>query len=350
MQPMAAIGRRLFIRTIHMLLVVWGSLTLVFFVSRVLPADPAVVLSGPEPTAAMIEATRHRLGLDRPLSEQYATYVSGLLWGDLGRSAITGHPVSYDLDARLPATLELVAVSLIMAIAISFTLAIIAAQRPGGWIDRLASGIVLARTAMPTFFVGVLLVWLFYTVFSVAPAPVGRLPVGVGAPPGVTRFYLIDSLLAGRVDLFWLALKHLALPAITLSTSLIPSLLNVLRSNIRTALTTDSLLVLRHSPIGRFRLWSRYILPLAIVPTLTLLAASFGSLVGGTVVVEHIFAWNGVGSYVLHGINTGDYFVVQGVVLISALGYAVAFFVVDVLSWWMDPRMMEADYAQNSTT
>lgn len=343
-RQLTALGRQVALRVLQMLLVIFGSITIVFFVSRVLPADPAVVLSGPEPTDAMIEATRQRLGLHRPLTEQYASYVQGLMRGDLGRSAISGADVVYDLEARLPATLELVAVSLLLAMIVSFALAVAAARWPNSWIDRFSNAVALVRTAVPTFFAGVLLVWMFYTVLAVAPAPVGRLPIGVAPPPPVTRLYLIDSLLAGRMDIFWATCKQLTLPALTLSSSLVPALLRVLRGSISQALKSDSLLALRFTPIGPTRLWLTYVLPLAIVPTLTLLAASFGSLVGGTVVVEHIFAWNGVGSYVLQGIYDGDYYVVQGVVLIAAIAYAVAFFVVDVLSWFIDPRTLENDH------
>src|SRR5690625_926100 len=143
---MTALGRPLVMRLLQMLLVIWGSITLVFFMSRVLPADPAIVLSGPDATTEMIEANRQRLGLDQPLTEQYTTYLKRLARGDFGRSAITGSEVTYDLGARLPATLELVAVSLGLAVIASFGLAVLAARAPGGWIDRLASSAALANT------------------------------------------------------------------------------------------------------------------------------------------------------------------------------------------------------------
>lgn len=326
-----------------MLFVVIGSITVVFFVTRILPADPAVVLAGSEPSAAVIEATRQRLGLDRPLPVQYGAYVQGLLRGDLGRSAITGADVARDLGARLPATLELVIVSLVLAVGVSFVLAWAAARAPGSRIDRVVNRLILIRTALPGFFVGVAIVWLFYTVLSVAPAPVGRLPIGMAPPPAVTRTYLIDSLLAGQADVFIAAARQLALPAAVLSSGLLPPFVRVLRSSIGQALRADSVLALQFTPVTPLRRSFAYVLPLSVVPVLTLLAASFGSLVGGTVVVEHIFAWNGLGSYVLQGIHNGDYYVVQGVVLISAVAYAAAFFVVDLVTWLVDPRTLEVE-------
>lgn len=324
-----------------MLLVVWGSITIVFFLSRILPADPALTLSGPHPPPEVIEATRHRLGLDKPLWHQYSAYLLGLARGDLGRSAVTGHDVVHELATRLPATLELITVALALAVGAALLFAVAAAGKPGGWIDRTADAIALSRTAVPTFFAGVLCVWLFYTVLEIAPAPIGRLPLHIMPPTRVTGLLLVDSVLAGRGDVFRAALAHVLFPGMTLASGLFPPLLRVLRGNIRYALQSDSLLALRFTPIGNGRLWLRYILPLAVVPTLTLLAASFGSLVGGTVVIEHIFAWNGLGSYVLDGIDAGDYFVVQGVVLVSAVAYAVAFFAVDLLAWTIDRRTLE---------
>lgn len=339
----AVMRRHVLRRMLQMLFVVIGSVTVVFFVTRMLPVDPAVVLAGPEPSEAVIEATRTRLGLDRPLPEQFATYVQALLRGDLGRSAISGADVTADLATRLPATLELVFVSLALAVGVSFVLAVVAARAPGGRIDRFVNRLILIRTALPAFFVGVSVVWMFYTVLAVAPAPVGRLPIGMAAPPVVTRMYLIDSLLAGRADVFFAAAAHLALPALVLSSGLVPPLVRVLRGSLRQALRSDSVLALQFTPVSRARRWFAYVLPLSVVPTLTLLAASFGSLVGGTVVVEHIFAWNGLGSYVLQGIHNGDYYVVQGVVLISAFAYAAAFFAVDLVTWIIDPRTLEVE-------
>lgn len=326
---------------VRLLVIVWGAVTIVFFVGRVLPGDPAVLLSGPSAGPERIEAARATLGLDRPLSLQYWDYVGGLLQGDLGRSLLTGRDVAADLAVRLPASVELVTAALGLACIAAFTLAVLAASRPGGLWDRFGDAIAMLGTAVPTFFLGVLLILIFYVLLPVAPPPFGRIAVSVSAPAPVSGMLVVDSLLARRWDSLGSALHHLILPAGALALSIFPQLFRVFRTHLQASLRSDAWAAVRQAGLAPWLAWRRYVLPPVLAPALTLLAASYGYLIGGTVLVEHIYGWNGLGSYAVAAIAAGDYQVVQGVVLVSALAYALAYLAVDMVTPMVDPRLRE---------
>lgn len=331
-------AKSLGLRLLQLLLVAWGAVTIVFFVGRILPVEPALVHSGPNATAEMVAATRERLGLDEPLGVQYVTYIGRLARGDLGKSLATGRDVVTDLRARLPASLELIGVALGLAGSVSLVLAMVAAARPGGLLARLGDALAFTGTALPAILLGMILLFVFYSLLPWAPPPLGRLGFAVAAPPKVTGFLLVDGLVAGRWDAVRSAAHHLTLPSITLALGIFPQFFRVLRESIAAGLRSDALVTVRLAGVRPHVIWRHYVLPLAAGPGLTLLAASFGYLVGGTVLIEHIFTWNGVGSYVVQGITAGDYNVVQGVVLVSAIAYSFGFFLADLLAMRMDPR------------
>jgi peptide/nickel transport system permease protein len=179
-----------------------GVIVITFVLTHLLPGDPAAYFAGPSATAASIEETRHRLGLDHGLVEQFVIYAKGLCRGDLGNSLISGQSVAADLINRLPASFELTLGALLLAVAIGIPLGMQAALRPGGWTDRLCSLISTLGQAMPTFFLGLLLVFVFYYLLDWAPAPLGRLDSMYAPPPPVTQLWTIDSLLAGDLSLF----------------------------------------------------------------------------------------------------------------------------------------------------
>lgn len=334
--------RKLLGRLLQLLLVLWGTVTIVFIVGRILPADPAVVLSGPNATPAVVEANRIALGLDKPLLVQYQTYLLSLLRGDFGRSFITGRPVFDDLATRFPATLELVGFALLLAVGAAFLCAVQAALKPTSHWAMVNKVLITIGTVVPTFFLGLLLLFVFYLKLSIAPAPLGRMSLGLAPIEHGTGFLIWDALIRGRLDVLFSALHHLLLPGITLAFSVFPQLVQVFYGNITAVLRSDAFTAIRLAKLPPRLVWRRYLIPPAVAPALNLLAASFGYMIGGTVMVEHIFGWNGLGSYVLNGINAGDYAVVQGVVLISALCYSMGFFIVDILMYFVDPRLREA--------
>lgn len=329
-------------RTGQLVLVVWGALTVVFFVGRVLPADPALLVSGPGATGEMVEAARGRFGLDRPLIAQYGAYLADLARGGLGTSLATGRPVGRELAERLPASLELILAGLLIAGGASLALGVAAAAKPGGVADRLSDTAVYTGTFIPTFLLGALLLYLFYSLLPLAAAPLGRIDPSLPPPRVSTGFLVLDGVLSGRADVALSALRHLALPAVTLAFALIPQILRVLRAGVREALRTEAVRAARAAGVGKAKVWRRYVLSLAARPTITLLAASLGYLIGGTVIVEFLYGWNGLGSLIMLGISSGDYPVVQGVVIVAAVTYGAAFFVSDVISRAIDPRIESA--------
>ncbi len=191
-------------------------MVITFVLTHLLPGDPAAYFAGPSATAASIEETRHRLGLDHGLIEQFALYIKGLVQGDLGNSLISGQPVVVDLVNRLPASFELTFGALLLAVAIGIPLGMQAALRPGGWTDRFCSIISTLGQAMPTFFLGLLLVFVFYYLLDWSPAPLGRLDSMYSPPPPITELWTIDSLLAGDLPLFVAVAGQLILPVVTL--------------------------------------------------------------------------------------------------------------------------------------
>src|SRR5271169_7085328 len=193
-----------------------GVVIVTFLLTRVLPGDPAAYFAGPAASAQAIEDIRKQLGLDKPLPEQFVQYVVDLAHGDFGKSLSTGQPVISDIAARLPASAELTLAGLVVAMLIAVPLGILAAVKQGSLIDHACRIVATAGVSLPVFFTGLLLIYVFYFKLGWAPAPIGRLDVFLSPPSHFTGFYLIDSLLAGDLELFRSALSQLILPAMTL--------------------------------------------------------------------------------------------------------------------------------------
>src|SRR5262244_1429186 len=193
-----------------------GVVIVTFLLTRALPGDPAAYFAGPAATQEAIEQIRVKLGLDQPLYIQFVRYIGDLARGDLGNSLTTGQPVGYEIKTRLPASAELTLLGLIVSMAIAVPLGILAATRPNSIIDHACRVVATAGVSLPVFFTGLILVYVFYYLLGWAPAPLGRLDIFFTAPPQVTGFYLIDSLVAGDGEPFRASLNQLLLPALTL--------------------------------------------------------------------------------------------------------------------------------------
>ena len=193
-----------------------GVVIVTFLLTRALPGDPAAYFAGPAATKEAIEQIRVTLGLDQPLYVQFVRYVGDLARGDLGNSLTTGQPVAHEIKTRLPASAELTLLGLIVSMAVAIPLGILAATRPNSLVDHACRVVATAGVSLPVFFTGLILVYVFYYLVGWAPAPLGRLDIFYSAPPHVTGFYLIDSLIAGDGEVFLAALKQLILPALTL--------------------------------------------------------------------------------------------------------------------------------------
>src|SRR4051812_2116968 len=194
-----------------------GVVIVTFLLTRALPGDPAAYFAGPAATQEAIEQVRVKLGLDKPLIVQFGRYVADLAHGDLGSSLTTGQPVATEIRTRLPASAELTLLGLIVSMLVAVPLGIMAATRPGSILDHSCRVVATAGVSLPVFFTGLVLVYVFYYLIGIAPAPLGRIDIFSSPPPAVTGFYLIDSLIAGQFDTFWASLKQLILPALTLA-------------------------------------------------------------------------------------------------------------------------------------
>jgi ABC-type dipeptide/oligopeptide/nickel transport system permease component len=319
--------------------VIAGVIMVTFLLTRALPGDPAVYFAGPAATKQAIEEIRHRLGFDRSLPVQFVDYVNRLAHGDLGTSLTTGQPVATELLTRLPASAELTLLALFLSVAIAVPLGITAAMRPGSLVDHACRIVTTAGVSLPTFFTGLLLVYVFYYLIGVAPAPLGRLDVYDTAPPLHSGFYLIDSLLAGDLETFRAALAQLTLPAATMTIFSLAPLARITRAAMLAALGSDFIRTARASGLAGRRIVFVYAFRNAVLPIITTLGMVFSFLLGANVLVEKVFAWPGIGSYAVEALLASDYAPVQGFVLIMALLYVLLNLAIDLVYGLVDPRM-----------
>src|SRR5579871_5963210 len=227
-----------------------GVVVVTFFLTRVLPGDTAAYFAGPAATPQAVAEIRTKLGLDRPLGEQFVRYVRDLAHGDFGTSLTTGQPVIRDIAARLPASAELTLLGLLVAIAVAVPLGILAAVRQGSFVDHACRVITTAGVSLPVFFTGLLLVYVFYFLLGWAPAPLGRLDVFYSTPPTVTGFYLIDTLIARDFEAFRSALSQLILPAATLAIFSLAPIARMTRASMLSVLGSDFVRTARASGLS----------------------------------------------------------------------------------------------------
>jgi peptide/nickel transport system permease protein len=316
-----------------------GVIIITFLLTRVLPGDTAAYFAGPAATPSSIEEVKKKLGLDRSLPDQFVRYTVDLAHGNLGQSLTTGQPVTQDIAARLPASAELTLIGLIVSMLIAVPLGIFAAVKQGSLIDHACRIIATAGVSLPVFFTGLLLVYVFYFLLGWAPAPLGRLNVFYSAPPPVTGFYLIDSLIAGDLETFRAALAQLALPAITLGLFALAPIARMTRASMLAVLTSDFVRTARASGLGPRAVIVTYAFRNAMLPVVTTLGMVFSFLLGANVLVEKVFAWPGVGSYAVEALIASDFAPVQGFVLAMAILYIMLNLFIDILYGMIDPRV-----------
>ena len=329
------IGRRLLTAVPSLV----GVVIVTFLLTRILPGDPAAYFAGPAASAEAIEQVRQQLGLDRPVWEQFVSYVVNLVQGDFGTSLITGQPVTRDIMQRLPASAELTLTGLVVAMLIAVPLGIAAAVRQGSWVDHLSRIVATAGVSLPVFFTGLLLVYVFYYLLGWAPSPLGRLDIFYSAPPHVTGFYLIDSLLAGDIETFQSAAGQLLLPALTLAIFSLAPITRMTRASMLAVLASDFVRTARANGLSTYRVIVVYAFRNAMLPVITTLGMVFSFLLGANVLVEKVFAWPGIGSYAVEALIASDFAPVQGFVLTMAALYVLLNLVIDMLYGVIDPRV-----------
>jgi peptide/nickel transport system permease protein len=310
-----------------------------FLLAYMLPGNPALVKAGPFATPDFVAEVERQMGLDQPLPVQYLRYLGALLQGDLGLSSSTGRPVLADFAQRLPATLELTLAALLIAIGIGVPLGVLAAIHRDTLLDHAGRVLSVAGVAMPSFWTGLLLIYVFFYLLDLAPAPLGRLAPGLQPPAAVTGLYVVDSALAGDWPALRSALQHLALPAATLGIAVMAPVARMVRATMLETLQSDFVKAAWGAGLPPRRVIYGDALRNALIPVVTILGVVFGFLMAGNAVVESVFAWPGIGNYAVTSLMTKDAGPIQSFVLFVALMYVVVNLAVDLLYGLIDPRI-----------
>jgi peptide/nickel transport system permease protein len=326
-------------RLILLVPVLVGLSLLVFTISNVLPGDPVKLAAGPQATKAEIDSLTRELGMDRPLPVRYWTYVSGLVRGDWGQSVLTRRPVWDDLKIYLPATLELVIAALALAVVIGIPAGLMSAVYANRWPDYLSRVVSLGAISMPRFFLGLILQLVFAMWLGWLPLG-GRYPIIDEPPPKLTGFLTIDALASGDGTAFLVALQHLMLPAFAMSLSPLATITRMMRATTLEVLQQDYVLTERALGLSQRLIIFKYVLKNAMSASLTVIGLYVGWLLGGTVLVETVFDWPGVGLYATKAIVTQDFMPVMGVTLAIGTIFILANLVVDLLYGLLNPKVL----------
>jgi peptide/nickel transport system permease protein len=317
--------------------VLLGVSVLVFSFIRLIPGDPATAMLGERATAESVARVRQQLGLDRPIHEQYLIYVSRALRGDLGTSVLRQEPVTRELIRRFPATIELSLGAILFALLVGIPSGILSATRRGSWIDSLSMLLALTGVSMPIFWLGLMLSFLFAVLLHWLPTS-GRLTATVQYQP-LTNLVLLDSLLQGNGTLLVDALRHLVLPAVALGTIPMAIIARMTRSAMLETLGQDYIRTAQAKGLRQRTVILRHALRNALLPVITVVGLQVGILLAGAILTETIFAWPGIGRWIVEAIYARDYPIVQGVTLFIASIFVLVNLTVDVLYAFVDPRI-----------
>lgn len=312
-----------------------------FFIARVIPSDPAAAWVGTHPTQEQIAEARQELGLDRPLWEQYWRYASALVKGDFGTSIQSHQPILSDLRAYLPATMELVLAAMLIAIVIGIPLGVLSGARKGSLLDHSTRLISIAGVSIPTFWLGLLLQLLFFSRLGLLPLG-GRISneVALNNPVDtITGFYLIDTAVTGNWIAFKDAFIHILLPAFTLATYAIGLAIRMTRSSMYEVLEENYILAARVAGIRERVVLFVLALKNAIIPTITVLGLAFVYSLTGAILVEVIFSWPGLGTYVTNAVLSIDFPVIVTVTLAVTVFYVLVNLALDLVQAALDPRV-----------
>lgn len=335
---MRRILRRALRRLLFLPLTIFAVLTLSFLLLRLLPGDPAVQILGNSATAAEVDALRAELGLDQSVWTQYLAYLGDLFRGDFGTSYRSGRPILTDIVERLPATLELIVLAMVLTAVVGMLIGGIAAWRRGRVTDQIARGFMIVQQSVPDFVLALLLILVFFSVLQVVPTPVGRLAIGEGGVATVTHFFFVDTLLAGRTDLFVSGLQHAILPAAAIGLLASAGLAKTARSAIGESLASPQVEFARACGLPERQVF-RYALTTARIPILTFGAMLLANLIGGTVIIENIFSWNGFAKWGLDAIYALDFPAVQAFIVVTGVLSILLYVVLDLIVLALDPRV-----------
>jgi len=310
-------------RILVAIVLVWVVATILFSLLHLIPGDPAILLSssgGNLPPPEAIEALRERMGLNRPIWEQYTSYLLGILQGDLGRSFQDGFPIAAEIATRLPRTLELIATAAILSIGVGIPLGSLAARRQGTALDRTISAVASVQLSMPVFVIGTLLILVFAQKLRWIPA-------------GGYEPFLKDP---------WMHIVHLSMPAFTIAVGLSAIVFRMTRATVLETLQRDWVRTARAKGLPERRVMRRHVVRNSLGPVMTVVGLNVGTLLGSTVLIEYVFNWPGLSGFLVSAVEQRDYPSVQGVVLVISILFIGINLAVDLLYSVLDPRVGHA--------
>lgn len=346
--------RYIFRRILGLIPVLIGISLLVFTLTRVIPADPALLILGERATPEAQARLRQQLGLNEPLffnsgavsetgnpaalfDSQYFNFIGGALTGDLGRSYFTRIEVRDGLTQRFPATFELAVMAMILALVIGIPAGVIAALYRGTFVDTLIMIGALSGVSFPVFWLAIILIYIFSINLGWLP-PSQRLDVSLSFQP-VTGLYVLDGLLRGRPNISWDALKHLILPGVALGTIPLAIVVRMTRSAMLEVLGQDYVRTAKAKGLRRSLVVNKHALRNALLPVVTVVGLSFGTLLSGAILTETVFSWPGIGKWIYDAISARDYPIIQGGVIFVAFVFVIVNLLVDLSYALIDPRI-----------
>lgn len=325
-------------RCLSSLLILFGITVVTFALTQAVPGDPALANLGKDATQGQIASYRETHGLNDPTPVQFGHYLEGLLHGDLGVSQQTHNPVMTDLRGFIPATMELAIVAILLATVFGLTFGILAAVFRDRWPDYVMRFLSLSGVSFPIFWLALVLLYLLFYKAGMFPGG-GRLDPGIAPPPNWTGMYTVDALLSGQWTVFLNAVNHLILPACVLAVSSIALLTRYTRAAVLDVIDQDYVRAARSQGLPECTVIGGHVLRAALPAIVTVVGLLFANVLAGTVLVESIFSWPGVGSYGYQAATALDLPAITGVSLFVALVYLVVNFLVDLLYGYLDPRI-----------
>ncbi len=315
-----------------------------FFAVRLIPGDPARIMGGPQISEEGLETLRQNMGLSGTLWEQLVRYVTNLFQGNMGTSWVTGNPVLYDIKMRLPATLQLIIIALVISLIVLVPLALKSINSAKGFlgkmIKRSLSGYGMAAGAFPDFWLALILIFVFYVVLAWVPSPVGQTSMMIAMPEYITGFSLIDSVMTGNMEALKSLLAHHILPVFVLVFVYGGGIIKI-AVNAATDLHKSHFVNYLKICGAKPDIVNKYVTRASYPAISTYSAVVFGFLLGGTVLVEKVFSWGGFGQYAIQSVVNSDFNAIQGVVLVAAVLNLVVYIVVDIICFYVDPRIKD---------
>ncbi len=333
---------RFLVRRLGLMALILLSVSFIVFSSvRLIPGDPAQIMLGERATEESLNRLRQQLGLDQPFLTQYGSYVTRIVTkGNLGDSIVTNNPVIQEIKQKFPATMELAFAAMLIALLVGVSTGILAAVYRNSWIDNLSMITALTGVSMPIFWLGLILMMIFSAYLGWLPLS-GRLSMISELEP-VTNFYIIDSIIARDMFSFVDAIKHLILPAITLATVPTAIIARMTRASMLDVLDQDYVKTAHAKGVSKAKVVLYHALRNASIPITTIAGLQLGLLLSGAVLTETIYAWNGLGSYVVNAVSARDFPVVQGCVLVFAFTFVLVNLLVDLSYFALDPRLRDS--------